>query len=159
MKKTIDIKELREKINESENESDIGKELWRSRAIKCMFDYLEELSIIGVDKIDFEYITNYDNYHDINKFKIINGDFEGNSIITINNKNYDCKNISKENHLKIINNYKNYPAFDISKKDKNDKVIIEDKFMETIGYLFMYISCFSDELKKIYNEEYIIKLS
>lgn len=155
MKKIIDIKELNKKINES----DIIDGLWQSRAKKCMFDYLDELSIIGVDKIDLEYVTNFDNDHQINKIKIINGDFEGNSIITINNKNYDCKNISKENHLKIINNYKIYPAFDISKKDENGKVIIEEKFMETICYLFLYISCFSDKLKKIYNEEYIIKLS
>ena len=146
------FKEMLEKIDLS----DCGySEIWKSRIIKDIMNYLKELSFLGVNEINLSDIIDNDNYSK-NRCKILNGSYNGESIIEIDGEKYSCEKISSKNYLKIIDTYNEYPFIDTLKKDKNNKIIIEDKFIEKMNFLYFGINDFLHKIKNTYNKDNII---
>ena len=151
----INLKNFKEMLNKIDL-SDCGySEIWKSRIIKDIMNYLKELSFLGVNEINLSDIIDNDNYS-INRCKILNGSHNGESLIEINGEKYNCEKISSKNYLKIIDAYNEYPFIDTLKKDKNNKIIIEDKFIEKMNFLYFGINDFLHKIKKTYNKDNII---
>lgn len=137
MTKTISLSELKLKIDD--NIKKLGKDSGWERLFKSNLNvFIKALKSLGVNKIkdtDLVELYNAENY-----IKLLKGD----SIITIDKKEYDTSKISSDIKSELLDDVKNYPGF--NKDDFNNS------FIKNLSYMTLNLEMYMPE------DNYIIAL-